>query len=358
MESFSLAEPPLATLVMLNLNAAQMTCEALDAVLSQTIADRLKIVVVDNGSSDGSADIIAARFGDRVTVLRADTNLGFAGGNNLGFRHAEGKYLLLLNNDAIPEPRWAEELLKVAEAERNIVMCTSKIILHRDRRLIDCVGHNIFPDGLSRSRGNWQIDAGQYEKREESLLASGCAALYRRKEVLDCGGFDEDFFAYQDDVELGLKLRLGGGKCLYVPSAIVYHYGSATAGSYSYSKIFLIERNRVWILFIFFPWYWILLSPWYTFCRLFLSCRAAQRNQGRAGELGKRMSLFRLGRTILHAWFAALAGLPRVLRKRQQLMAAKKITSLEFTSLLRQFRAPLVEMSFGSARDVSQPPEA
>ena len=353
-----MAESALATVVILNHDAAEMTCEVLEAVLSQTIADRLKVVLVDNASTDGSADIVAARFGERVTVLRADANLGFAGGNNLGFRHAEGKYLLLLNNDAVPEPHWAEELIEVAEADPTVGMCTSKIVVHRERRLIDCVGHNIFPDGLSRSRGNRQVDTGQYERIEESLLASGCAALYRRKAVMDWGGFDEEFFAYQDDVELGLKLRLAGFRCVYVPSAVVYHHGSATSGSYSYSKIFLIERNRVWILLKFFPWPWIFVSPCHTFCRLFLSWRAARRNRGLAGELGRRRSLFKLGWTILRAWSAALRGAPRMLRKRRQVMAASKITPAEFRSLLRRFRAPLAEMSFGSAGDVSQTPGA
>lgn len=342
-----LKESPLGTVVMPNLNGGDMVLEALNAVLSQSIAGRLRVVVVDNASTDGSPDAIEKQFHNRVILIRSTTNLGFAAGNNLGFRHADGRYLLLLNNDAVPEPHWAEELVKAAESDPTVGMCTSRIVAYHDHGLIDCVGHNIFIDGLNRSRGNWQRDVGQYEQAEETLHASGCAALYLRDAVMNWGGFDEEFFAYGDDTDLGLKLRLGGLRCLYVPSAVVYHHGSAAEGAHSYNKVFLIERNRVWVLLKYFPWTWILLSPIYTFARLFLGALAALRGHGRAGAIAGKYSMLGLVHVILHAWLAALWRAPRMIGKRRRLMKKRKISAAEFRGCLRRFRATLAEMTFG-----------
>ena len=336
----------LATVVILTYNARGMASEAAQSVLDQTIADRLRVVVVDNGSSDGTADHLARRFGRRIVVVRCRENLGFAGGNNLGFRYAEGKYLLLLNNDAVAEPNWAEELIRVAETDASVGMCTSKILTYRDRGLVDCAGHNLSADGIGRSRGNWQRDDGRFDVLEETLVASGCAALYRREAVSACGGFDEDFFAYVDDIELGLTLRLMGCRCMYVPTAVVYHHGSASESRAPYGKVFLIERNRIWVLIKFFPWHWVVLSPWHTFCRLHRSWQAGRRGLGRAGLVARQHSSWRLGITILKAWIAALRGAPRMHRKRLAIMARRRIPTGRFWATLRRFRASQQEMAF------------
>jgi hypothetical protein len=341
----ALAEPILASLVMLNVNAGEMTCEAVESVLAQTIADRLKIIVVDNGSRDGSPALLRERFGGRITLIESPSNLGFAGGNNLAFRQAEGKYLLLLNNDAVAVPNWAEALISAAEAN-DAAMCTSKIVTYDDHALIDCVGHNIYPDGLSRSRGNWRRDEGQYDRMEETLYASGCAALYLRQAVEEWGGFDEKFFAYQEDVDLGLKLRLAGHKCLYVPEALVYHHGSRTEEQNPFPKVFLIERNRVWVMLQFFPWDWILASPWHTARRLLSAWRAASRGEGRIGRYAQSRAVGGLGWVVLRAWCGALAGAPRALAQRRHILRRRRIGNREFKRLLRRFRAPLSEMAF------------
>lgn len=322
-----------------------MTCDAVDSVLAQSIAHRLKIIVVDNGSSDGSAELLRRRFGDKISLIESPKNLGFAGGNNLAFQQAEGKYLLLLNNDAIVEPNWAEELINSAEA-CNAGMATSKILTFSDHSLIDCVGHNIYADGLSRSRGNWQRDAGQFERVEETLYASGCAALYLRQAVEEWDGFDERFFAYQEDVDLGLKLRISGHKCIYVPTAVVYHHGSHAEGHNPFPKVYLIERNRIWVMLRFFPLSWISLSPWNTFRRLLAAWRAASRGQGRIGKYAEKQPVTRLALTILHAWCSALISLPRELAERRRILRRRQVGPDEFAAMLKQFSAPLSEMAF------------
>ena len=341
----ALTEPILASLVMLNVNAGRMTCEAIDSVLAQTIAERLKIIVVDNGSRDGSAALLRERFGDRITLIESPANLGFAGGNNLAFRRAEGKYLLLLNNDAVAEPHWAQELISAVEANDS-AMGTSKIVTYQDHSLIDCVGHNIYPDGLSRSRGNWQRDSGQYDRPEETLYASGCAAIYRRDAVEEWGGFDERFFAYQEDVDLGLKLRLSGHKCVYVPTAVVYHHGSHAENENPFPKVYLIERNRIWVMLRFFPWRWIVASPWYTLRRLIAAGKAATGGKGRIGQYAKSQPVALLVWTILHAWLSTLVGVPRELAQRRRILCRRKISAGEFEKALKRCSAPLTEMAF------------
>jgi GT2 family glycosyltransferase len=328
-----------------------MILESVRSVLTQTIADRLEVIVVDNGSTDGTAEALADEFRDSIRVVRSTTNRGFAGGNNLAFERARGKYLLLLNDDAVAEKGWAEALINVAESTPDVGMCTSKILCYDDRTLIDNVGHLMYIDGLNRSRGHLTRDRGQYDQIEETIFASGCAALYRRDIVMNTGGFDEDFFAYGDDADLGMKLRLAGYKCMYVPAAVVYHRQSASTGSSSMQKLFWIERNRIWVLIKYFPPILILSSPWYTLKRLTGSMKVASSGKGLAGKLAVENSMMLVGATIAKAWLTALWKIPRMLRKRLKHMRDKQINERQLKSLLKRFKASVEEMTFGATND-------
>ena len=164
---------------------------------------------------------------------------------------------------------------------------------------------------------------------------------------LESGGFDEDFFIYGDDAELGLKLRFLGYKCMYVPHAVVYHHGSRGCGPYSLRKLYLIERNRIWVMLKFFPLSWILASPFHTTRRLLAARRAARNGGGIAGEFAHSYSGFAIGRTIFGAWLAAIISLPKTLIKRRRIMSGKKISTAEVKMLFRKFRPTLEAMSFG-----------
>lgn len=336
-----------AGVIILNYNGKEYIEEILDAVFSQTIIDNLQVIVVDQASSDGSYELIKEGFGKRIDLIRLDKNVGFTCGNNMAIRRAQGEYILRLDSDAVPQPRWAEALIDAAKSDPSIGMCTSKILFYKDRGLIDCAGHDIFPDGLNRSRGNMERDRGQFDSVEETLFASGCASLYRRDTVVELGGYDQDFFIYGDDADLGLKIRFQGLKCLYVPDAVVYHHGSRGLGAHSLRKLYFIERNRIWVLWKYFPVSWILAAPYFTLRRLFRAWRASKKGGGIAGEYGSRYSALRIGATILCAWGAALLGLPKTLGKRRKIMAGRKITRKEIKALLRRFRPSLQAMSFG-----------
>jgi GT2 family glycosyltransferase len=331
-----------------NFNGGGMVLDCIASALAQTIADRLEVIVLDNASTDGSCSAIEKLYAGRVRLLRSERNLGFAGGNNLAFASASGKYLLLLNTDAVAEPSWAEELVAAADSGKNVGMCTPRILCSPDSSRLDNAGHLIYPDGLNRSRGHMRPAAGLFERREEALLASGCAGLYLREPVMSLGGFDEDFFAYGDDTDLGLRLRLIGYGCLYVPGAVVRHRQSASAGAFSLRKIYWIERNRVWVLLKLFPVGWILASPAYTLRRLWAAWRSGRRGEGLAGELAGRHSALTLALVFCRAWLAALGGAARMLRKRREFFMRPHLPPREWESLLRRYAASDADMSFSS----------
>lgn len=335
-----------ASVVILNWNAGKMTCDTIDAVLKQTIAEQLCIIVVDNASTDGSYDLFKEKYGAKIKLIRSSENLGFAGGNNLAFQHCLGKFILLLNNDAIPDPDWAAELIKTAESDDSVGMCTSKIYAGATRERFDNTGQLIYVDGLSRSRGHMEMDVAQYSRVEETLFPSGCASLYSLAAVQRVGGFDQDFFAYGDDTDLGLKIRALGLKCLYTPHAIVNHLQSYTLGAYSLKKVYFIERNRVWIMIKHLPVHWVIISPIYTFLRLFSAYRAGKKRAGLAGEIAKRNSSVQLGLTIIRAWLDALRKAPKMYRKRRELSKMRVISNVAWKEILTRFAASLKNMSF------------
>ncbi len=338
---------PRASVIIVNWNGGPLVMEAVRSVLSQTIASQLKVIVVDNGSTDGSPEELDREFGTSIHLVRLAVNFGFAGGNNHGFACAEGEYVLLLNNDAVAEPAWAESLIKAAESDEDIGMCTSKILCYKDRTVIDNAGHLMFRDGLNRSRGHMRPDTGRYDRTEESLFASGCAALYRLDAVRHWGGFDEDFFAYGDDADLGLKLRLSGYRCLYVPESVVYHHQSRSTSRHSLKKIYWVERNRIWVLIKFFPMWYVLTSPLYTAQRLYKSWLAGRRHEGLAGYLVENHPEFLIIGVLLRAWIDAVKLLPGMIVKRWRIRRKRKISPAQLKALLRRFAVPTREMSFG-----------
>src|SRR5581483_4903390 len=160
----------------------------------------------------------------------------------------------LLNNDAEAEPGWLAALQEACGRRPEIGMAASKVLVWEDPGRIDKVGHVIYPDGQNRGRGTGSMDRGQFDREEEVLWPDGCACMYRREMLEQIGGFDEDFFAYGDDAELGLRARIAGWKCLYTPRAVVRHHRGATMGKDSGRRLSLIERNRVLLAVKLVPW--------------------------------------------------------------------------------------------------------
>jgi GT2 family glycosyltransferase len=274
-------------------------------------------------------------------LIRNTENRGFCAAINQGIRQARGRYIALLNNDAEAEPRWLQELA-AGMAEPGVGMCASKILSYERRGIIDKAGHLIFPDGQNRGRGSGQADGPAFAQREEALLPDGCAALYDRAVFEQAGMFDEDFFAYADDAEMGLRARLAGFGCLYLPGAVVYHHLGATLGRFSAERLVLMERNRMWLAAKLFPWRLLMLNPFYWLLRWGANAWAGLTGRGEAG----RVPFFTLVRCALRAAFEGAAGVPAMLRKRR---AVRRVLSdREFLALLERFRIPLRDLVYQS----------
>jgi GT2 family glycosyltransferase len=336
---------PAVTAIVLNYNGHGFVTESVRSLLDQEFRD-LEVVVVDNASADGSAEEIEAAFGSRVRLVRAPRNLGFGAGNNLGIRGARGRHIVLLNNDAVAAPEFVGELVKAAEADITIGMVAAKVLQYSERDVIDTTGHLLYPDGLNRGRGRLERDEGQYDRCATALFPSGAAALYTRRMLDDIGLFEESFFLYGDDTELGLRGRLSGWGCALAPRAVAYHHYSRSVGAYSTQKAFYVERNRVLVLFRTFPVSLIVVSPAFTALRLALQAWGALTGRGASGRLAAETSLFHLIGLTIRAYGSALAALPHVLGERWRQRVRRRIGTREFLGLMAEHRLRARDAAF------------
>lgn len=335
---------PLLSVIIPNWNGKRFLQECIDSLKAQTFQD-FETILVDNGSTDGSAQFVEEAYGGFVRIIRIEKNLGFTGGNNAGIRAAKGEYIVLLNNDTWTDPYWLEELVKVTSVDPRIGMWGSKIYSYDKRDQIEGVGELIYRDGLCRSRGQFEQDRGQYEKMEEIFFPPGCGAMYWKKVFDEIGLFDEDFFTYADDVEIGIRARLKGWKGLYVPKAIIYHKNSGTGGQYSPFKAFYVERNRFWITIKYFPLPLLILTPFFTFYRFVFQAYGALTHRGSAGQFTKHYSPWRLIWILFMAYGSGFRGLPTMWKKRRTLKALRKVSNGEIFSWFQRFGLSAKEIS-------------
>jgi GT2 family glycosyltransferase len=214
--------------VVPNWNGIDMLPKCLKSLEEQTVT--AEIIVVDNGSSDGSVELAKKEF-PQVNLLENKKNLGFAGGVNRGIENAikhGADYVALFNNDAFAEKGWLEKLLELMKENANAGIVTCKF-MRDDKQHFDSTGDFYSVWGLPYPRGRNKKDLGQFDEAEEVLGASGGASLYRTKMLKEIGLFDERFFAYYEDVDISFRARLAGWKIYYEPKAIAYHSVGATS---------------------------------------------------------------------------------------------------------------------------------
>ncbi len=305
-----------------------------------------EIVLVDNGSTDGSVDMARREFADvPITFVQNPDNRGFCAANNQGISVARGEFVALLNNDAEASPGWLRALLTAFEGRPTVGMAASKIVDWENPQVIDKVGHLIYLDGQNRGRGSGQRDIGQFETVEEVLWPDGCACMYRAEMLRQIGGFDEDFFAYADDAELGLRARIAGWGCLYIPGAVVRHRRGSTLGVVSSARIELIERNRVLLAAKLFPWSLLWLNGAYYLARIAAGALAAARGRGEVRRFTGTRAKLRLISSLIRADLRAIPMLPLMLRKRRRIEGIRKLTPRQVRELLIRFRIPLRELT-------------
>ena len=237
---------PKVAIIILNWNGKYYTIECIES-LKKIIYLNYEIILVDNGSKDDSVKCLKDRYPD-IKIIINKKNLGFAEGNNIAIKailkNKYVRYIALLNNDTKVEPYWLEELISVAESDKKIGACQSKILSMSDPSILDAVGISISKNGEAIQEGYKTRDVGQYEQVREIFGPCAGAVLYRREMLSKIGLFDEDFFAYYEDVDIAFRARFAKWKCAYVPKSIVYHAHSGTLGKKSSLKFYFLTRNE------------------------------------------------------------------------------------------------------------------
>jgi GT2 family glycosyltransferase len=333
--------------VIANWNRKELLRASLDSLARQTYRS-FEVVVVDNGSTDGSSAMVeemAKIFPVPLRLIANAVNMGFCAANNQGIFSTDAELVALLNNDAEAEPGWLQALEHAIRQGKDIGMAASKVLVWEDPTRIDKCGHLIYPDGQNRGRGSGQTDHGQFNRTEEVLWPDGCAAMYRRAMLEDVGGFDEDFFAYADDAELGLRARWAGWRCLYTPDAVVRHHRGATLGLGSARRLTLIERNRVLLAIKLFPWSLLWANGVFLLARIGAGMWAAVRNRGEMRPYPGMSGKFTAALALLKGMAEAFPRIPATLRKRRALRQKRRLTGRQIRRLLLANRIGLRELS-------------
>jgi GT2 family glycosyltransferase len=312
---------PGVAVVVVNFNGGEIVEQCLAALAVQSRPPE-RTIVVDNASTDGSPDRIAARFPE-VELTRLAHNAGFAGGNNVGVRAAgDCEWVALLNPDAFPEPTWLERLLATAERRPEYAFFGSLLLRADDPGEVDGTGDAYHVGGMAWRRDNGRPIAEAHLDPGEIFSPCAAAALYRRDAFLTAGGFDEALFAYYEDSDLAFRLHLLGERCYFVPDAVVRHVGFSTSGEESPFTVYYSQRNLVWtwvknmpapLLLVYLPQHLLvnlLNIGWYT-------------ARGRA-------------RPVLRSKLDALRGLRAVLRRRRELQAKRAVSARELRAQLEK----------------------
>ena len=300
------------SVIVLTWNGADLLRDALASLAGQTFRD-FEIIVVDNGSTDHTPHVL--RDFPNVRVVRFESNRGFAMGANAGVRVAAGRYIALLNNDARALPGWLAALVDALHADPQLGSCASKMLQFNRPELIDAAGDQL---GVFASQiGHGRTDGSEFQQPYHVISACAGAALYRREAIENVGLFDERYFAYLEDVDLGVRLQLAGYKCRFVPDAVVLHHGSASARRIPGMKFRLLMRNSMYLFFQYMPLRRLLWSPlvlaWPILC-----------------GLADRQPVA----IVLRVYAEVYKALPDIVRIRREWRSRRTITTRAFLELL------------------------
>lgn len=243
---------PLVTIITINYNGLQDTCELLETLPLGD--DDLEVIVVDNASREDEGAVIGERF-PQVKVIRSDRNLGFAGGNNLGIREAKGKYLFFINNDTLLERKseeregksFASALVERLESDKRIGAVCPKIRFTWGERPIQYAGYTPLSAVTLRNRsiGFGEDDRGQYDVAHPTPYAHGAAMMVKREAIDKAGMMPECYFLYYEELDWSMMLRRAGYDIWYEPAATVFHKESQSTGQESPLRTYYITRNRL-----------------------------------------------------------------------------------------------------------------
>ena len=314
-----------AAIIIVNWNGKKFLKNCLSSVFKQTYKE-FEVYFVDNGSIDDSVDYVRKNF-PKVKIIKLDKNYGFAKGNNEGIKEAfkdkNVGYIVCLNNDTIVNKNWLKELVKTAEKSEKTGMVSSKA-LFKDGRIQNA--GLIFSKALQINKGGGislgygEKDKGIYKKEIEIFAPGGVAPLYKRKMLEEIGLFDEDYFAYAEDLDLGFRGRLAGWKAFLSPNAKLIHLHSQTGGAASQFKAYYLERNILFTAVKDFPLKDLLLFPFYDI-KLKLSYLVKKDNS--VTKLSSNIGLIGIIWILVKARLALIYYLPKLLLKRWKIKINK-----------------------------------
>jgi GT2 family glycosyltransferase len=234
------------SVIIPNWNGKELLGPCLDSLYRQEFDD-FETILVDNGSDDGSVALVQKNF-PQVTIIRLKENLGFSAAVNAGIAASSSLYIALLNNDTLVQPLWLKELVAALDAHADVGSAASKILFFSDPTTVNSAGDEFSWFGVAYQRRFTRGDADYFNTPRYVFSACAAAALYRRELFTKIGFFDEEFFAYHEDVDLGFRAQLAGYRCLFVPTAIVHHKHRATSSRVQTLWVYLRERNKYFVL--------------------------------------------------------------------------------------------------------------
>lgn len=321
----SFPNSPSVSVILVNWNCGSLIAKCLDHLFSQTLPPN-RIIIVDNDSCDNSLAGIANKY--NVDIHHLDKNYGFAGGNNRALTFCDTEYVALLNPDAFAAPDWLERMMHAAQANPDVAAFASLQLCEENPGIVDGVGDSYHASGLV-----WRDEHGAnlslVDLRCKDIFSPcAAAALYKRQALVDVGGFDEDFFCYVEDIDLGFRLRLAGRRAILVPDAIVHHVGSAsTGGQRSDFCVYHGHRNLVWAFVKNMPGvlFWLFL-PLHVLLNI--------ATIGYFSIIGK-------GKLILQAKLDAVKGIPKMWQKRQSIQNARVATVSDIWHVLDRSLLPI-----------------
>ncbi len=308
------------SVIIVNWCSGEWLRKTLQGLSQQTLMPD-RIVVIDNASDDSSFQGIEEII-PTIEVVKEKANLGFAKANNIGLRMLEtSDWIVLLNPDAIPAPDWLEKLAEAAERFPQYDFFACRMLNADSPDFLDGAGGDSFhTSGLVWRKGHGRLERGVAENFVECFSPCAAAAMYKTEALIQVGGFDEEFFCYLEDVDLGFRLRLAGYRCLYVPVASVRHGGSVSTGKKSDFSVFYGHRNIVWTYVKNMPGllFWIYL-PQHFLLNVMTILILALRGQGSVGVKAKR---------------DAFAALPAIWQKRKKVQAGRTVSVMDIWKVM------------------------
>lgn len=339
--------------IIVNWNGKHFLEKCLPSIKTQTYG--CSVVVVDNGSTDGSQRYVEEQFPE-FTLIKLPSNAGFARPNNLGIiellKNPEIQFIFTLNNDTELKPTCVEELVRCARSHQNVGAVQGKMLNAFERNQIDGSGMQIFWDMSALNRGHGETDHRQYDREEEIFGAVASASLYTRQaleRVRDAQGqfFDEDYFAYHEDVDMAMRLRLLGFSSYYTPRSMLYHVHSGTGKQRSPFKSFYVHRNRYYCMIKDLPLLLLIPTLLLIPIRYMVLGTSLLRKKGAAADVSKKASGGGLIGIVLRAWKDVIRNFPRMWKKRGDIQEQRVVPLREVVSWFRHYRADIATIFYG-----------